>query len=375
MTNTKTVVKRKEWPVLQMEGRGKLIIRENVKKKIDIIHRTFGNLEWSGVVFYNKLEGSISDPSTYVAEVVDIYPMNKGTAGYTEFTFDGEQLLEMADRVDAYMTSRTGLIHSHHNMRAYFSGEDLDELHTNVENYSKNGSYYLSLIVNFKEEYVAKIVKLVEVPETNIVIEEEGSEAGNIKTVSKQMMFMMDLEIEIENTVEDEALMTRIAELEEQSKAKQAVKNPTHQTINGRQYPIVKPSEAKDEWELFNNDGRYGEELWEEPYKINPTTIRKNLNQILTLDSDTKLETGQILAKIYKMSNKEADDLYDDIEVNIHLMTIDMFGYDQLTEALQETQKLLNNYSTSTLWKNMLSDLNEIFEEAIEYSQYTTVEE
>lgn len=260
-------------------------------------------------------------------------------------------------------------------MRAYFSGEDLDELHTNVENYSKNGSYYLSLIVNFKEEYVAKIVKLVEVPETNIVIEEEDTEAGNIKTISKQMMFMMDLDIEIENTIEeDEELMKRIAELEEQSKAKQVVKKPTYQTINGRQYPIVKPSEAKDEWTLFNNDGRYGEEVWEEPYMINPTTIRKNLNQILTLDSDNKRETGQILASIYKMSSKEQDDLYDDIESNIHLMTIDMFGYDKLTEALQETKKALNDFSHVALWKEVLSKINEIFDEAIEYSQYAITE-
>lgn len=113
MTNITKAIK-KEYPVLKMEGVGKLIIRENVKKKIDIIHKTFGNLEWSGVLFYNKLEGSISDPSTYVAEVVDIYPMNKGTSGYTEFNFEGEELLTMADRVDAYMTSRTGLVHSHY---------------------------------------------------------------------------------------------------------------------------------------------------------------------------------------------------------------------------------------------------------------------
>ena len=374
MTDTTKTVK-KEWPVLQMEGRGKLIIRENVKKKIDILHRAFGNLEWCGVVFYNKLEGSISDPSTYVAEVVDIYPMDKGSHSYTETVNTGDEIEKMSERVDSYWTSRTGYVHSHHNMRAYFSGEDLDELHTNVENYSKNGSYYLSLIVNFKEEYVAKIVKLVQVPETNIVIEEEDTEAGSIKTISKQMMFMMDLDIEIEHTIEeDEELMKRIAELEEQSKAKQVVKKPTHQTINGRQYPIVKPSEAKDEWTLFNNDGRYGEEVWEEPYMINPTTIKKNLNQILTLDSDNKRETGQVLASIYKMSFKEQDDLYDDIEINIHLMTIDMFGYDKLTEALQETKKALNDFSHVTLWKDVLSDINEIFDEAIEYSQYAITE-
>jgi hypothetical protein len=376
MTNITKEIK-KEYPVLKMEGVGKLIIRENVKKKIDIIHKTFGNLEWSGVLFYNKLEGSISDPSTYVAEVVDIYPMNKGTSGYTEFNFDGEQLLEMADRVDAYMTSRTGLIHSHWGMKAFFSGEDLDELHTNVENYSKNGSYYLSLIVNFEEKYVAKIVKLVEVPEANILIEEEGTDRGSIKTFSKQMMFMMDLNIEIENSPEDKELMNRLQELEEQARAK-AAKVVTTQTINGKQHQVNRSLQNSlwgDEWEDFNKSGNKSIETWEEPYKINPTTIRKNLNQILTLDTENKMETGRILADMFKMSEKEREGLFDDIEVNVHLMTIDMFGYDKLTEALQETHKLLNTYRTVTLWKNVIEGLNEIFEAAIEYSEYVIEEE
>lgn len=376
MTNITKEIK-KEYPVLKMEGVGKLIIRENVKKKIDIIHKTFGNLEWSGVLFYNKLEGSISDPSTYVAEVVDIYPMNKGTSGYTEFNFEGEELLTMADRVDAYMTSRTGLVHSHHNMKAFFSGEDLDELHTNVENYSKNGSYYLSLIVNFEEKYVAKIVKLVEVPEANILIEEEGTDRGSIKTFSKQMMFMMDLNIEIENSPEDKELMNRLHELEEQAKAK-ATKVVTTQTINGKQHQVNRSLQNSlwgDEWEDFNKSGSKSIEMWEEPYKINPTTIRKNLNQILTLDTENKMETGRILADMFKMSEKEREGLFDDIEVNVHLMTIDMFGYDKLTEALQETHKLLNTYRTVTLWKNVIEGLNEIFEAAIEYSEYVIEEE
>jgi hypothetical protein len=376
MTNIKKEIK-KEYPVLKMEGVGKLIIRENVKKKIDIIHKTFGNLEWSGVLFYNKLEGSISDPSTYVAEVVDIYPMNKGTAGYTEFNFEGEELLTMADRVDAYMTSRTGLVHSHHNMRAWFSGEDLDELHTNVENYSKNGSYYLSLIVNFEEKYVAKIVKLIDVPETNISIEEEGMDRGSIKTFSKQMMFMMDLNIEIENSPEDKELMNRLEELEEQARvkaAKSVAKTPTHTEINGRYYPIAKQLSMRDEWELFNKADE-DKETWEEPYKINPTTIRKNLNQILTLDNENKEETGKILASIFKMTVVEREELFDDIEINVHLMTIDMFGYDKLTEALQETHKLLNTYKTVALWKDVISGLDKIFTEAIEYSEYVIEEE
>jgi hypothetical protein len=262
-------------------------------------------------------------------------------------------------------------------MRAWFSGEDLDELHTNVENYSKNGSYYLSLIVNFEEKYVAKIVKLIDVPETNISIEEEGMDRGSIKTFSKQMMFMMDLNIEIENSPEDKELMNRLEELEEQARvkaAKSVAKTPTHTEINGRYYPIAKQLSMRDEWELFNKADE-DKETWEEPYKINPTTIRKNLNQILTLDNENKEETGKILASIFKMTVVEREELFDDIEINVHLMTIDMFGYDKLTEALQETHKLLNTYKTVALWKDVISGLDKIFTEAIEYSEYVIEEE
>jgi hypothetical protein len=70
------------------------------------------------------------------------------------------------------------------------------------------------------------------------------------------------------------------------------------------------------------------------------------------------------------MPEKEREELFDDIEVNVHLMTIDMFGYDKLTEALQETHKLLNTYNNVTLWKDVINGLNEIFKAAIEYSEY-----
>lgn len=364
-TNNKKTVH----PILQMEGRGKLIIRENVKKKIDILHREFGNNEWSGVLFYNKLEGSISDPSTYVAEVVDIYPMDKGSAAYTEFNFTGEEMLLMADRVDAYMTSRTGLLHSHHNMRAYFSGEDMDELHTNVENYSKNGSYYLSLIVNFEEKYVAKIVKLIDVPASKITIDEEGEDASHIQTFSKQMMLSIDLDIEIENTLHDEDLMKRIAELvsaDEEKKRLAAAKTKTL-TVAGKQYPkFTMEQPSYEDWTSKWGDNT----LFDEPYIINPTSIKKNLNQILDLDVETKRETGQILASLHKMSNTERESRLEEIADNMYLMTVDMFGFDQVTPALEETYKQLKTFSHVTLWSKVLDELGEIFEEAIETSQY-----
>lgn len=56
----------------------------------------------------------------------------------------------------------TNLIHSHHNMTCFFSGTDMSELHDNAPNHN----YYLSLIVNYKEDtgnnWCAKVAYVTE---------------------------------------------------------------------------------------------------------------------------------------------------------------------------------------------------------------------
>ena len=78
------ITKPKKYEVLELQQKGKLIITEDVKKKIDQMHNRIGSVEWCGFIFYEKVEGNISNPKTYVAKTTDIYMMDIGSHSYTE---------------------------------------------------------------------------------------------------------------------------------------------------------------------------------------------------------------------------------------------------------------------------------------------------
>lgn len=258
-------------------------------------------------------------------------------------------------------------------MNAFFSAEDIDELHTNVANYSKNGSYYLSLIVNMKEEYVAKIVKLVDVPSTDIVIEEEGEKSSKIQTVSEQEMLMFDLDIEIEGQHDDKDLMERIGELkeakkkEEEAKKKFKSKKPTTTQV----YPKYNNDPYQywydEEWNSSGSTDVFGEDT---PYQLTTANVKSNLNNILTLDTDNKKETGQILDELNDLNSGAFQIHMDEIEDNAYLMTIDMFGYDKSVQALEMTHKELMSYSKISKWTDITKELGDCLQAALITANY-----
>jgi len=118
-------------------------------------------VEWSGILLYST-EGSIQDPENMVVTLQDIIPMHKGNQTYTSYNFvekkrdhsgnEDKHLDYVIANPDA-MKYKIGHIHSHNFMGVFFSSTDWDELNDN--SYAHN--YYLSLIVNNKMEFEAKI--------------------------------------------------------------------------------------------------------------------------------------------------------------------------------------------------------------------------
>jgi len=97
----------------------KLIIPQEVEAKIRHLCNRVHDVEWSGTLFY-KVEGSL-DEGSLVATCLDIFVMDIGTSGYTEYN--------EAPDVVAYMCNHPelleegvfeGLIHSHNNMAKQF---------------------------------------------------------------------------------------------------------------------------------------------------------------------------------------------------------------------------------------------------------------
>ena len=93
----------------------KLIIPKDVEAKIRHLCNRVHDVEWSGTLFY-KPKGSFDD-GTFKATCVDIFVMDIGTAGYTEYKESPDILSYMCDHPELLEEDiQEGLIHSHNNM-------------------------------------------------------------------------------------------------------------------------------------------------------------------------------------------------------------------------------------------------------------------
>ena len=121
-----------------------------VWEKIQYLCSYINEVEWSGCTFYS-IEGDLTKPETVYIKVEDMIPLDKGSTGFTEYSFDSRVLSYMMEK--DYFNLKIGHLHSHHNMKTFFSGTDTDEV---VEN-SEHIKPYLSIIVNNRHEFSAKI--------------------------------------------------------------------------------------------------------------------------------------------------------------------------------------------------------------------------
>lgn len=137
--------------------RVKIYITEKAQSQILVAHALVGDIEWSGFHFFKEIGGNINEPDKLELELRHIHILDVGTPGYTEFT-PNERMMEVYDDYPEATECKMGIIHTHHNMSTFFSGTDEKELHDNVDKYP----YYVSLIVNHKGIYTARLVYLVE---------------------------------------------------------------------------------------------------------------------------------------------------------------------------------------------------------------------
>ena len=134
-----------------LEDSIELIIDKKASDKINYLCEVINVVEWSGVLFY-KVEGTIKDPKNCKLHVMDILLMDKGSPGYTEYSFDSD-VVEYIMEEEERMEWRMGHIHSHNSMEVFFSATDIEELEDN----SPNHAFYLSLIVNNAGDRMAKV--------------------------------------------------------------------------------------------------------------------------------------------------------------------------------------------------------------------------
>jgi hypothetical protein len=152
-----TQISKKLERVQLTDTKVELIMPERILNQIKYLCRDIAKVEWSGVLFYSMV-GSIAKPEELVLTIEDILPMNKGTATYTEYTFDDSVVEYMMDNETMEKGWKMGHIHSHNTMSVFFSGTDWSELEDNAPNHN----FYLSLIVNNFMDFCAKVCFIAE---------------------------------------------------------------------------------------------------------------------------------------------------------------------------------------------------------------------
>lgn len=131
-----------------------MIVPAKVEAKIRYLLRKFPHTEWSGVLFV-KHTGSFEN-NDLVITCEDLYPMDLGTTGWTEFKMNEDVTSYMAENIELFECD-LALCHSHHTLGAFFSGQDTKTLQ--VEGNDTN--CFVSLIVDTKGTYVAAITRKI----------------------------------------------------------------------------------------------------------------------------------------------------------------------------------------------------------------------
>ena len=221
----------------------KLIISEEVEKKIRYICQQIWKDEWSGTLFY-KPEGRFED-GTLAIRCVDIYVMDIGTAAYTEFDMSPDVISYMTDNPEL-LDCQMGLIHSHNNMSTFFSVTDTATL--KEEGMDRN--HFVSLIVNNEGTYTAAITRKVKATKTITenfsypTFEDEEVTDTKTYTVESEELewFYLKIEFEMSGSPFQEELNARLEEIKK-AKAEKArqflLKQPAYTGGYGNLFPEV----------------------------------------------------------------------------------------------------------------------------------------
>ena len=105
-------------PLVKQSSTYKLIVPKKVEEKIRYLIRKFPHTEWSGVLFYNHT-GKFEDGSLEI-HCEDLFPMDLGTGGWTEFKMSEDVTAYIADNIELFDCD-LALIHSHHTMGKLFA--------------------------------------------------------------------------------------------------------------------------------------------------------------------------------------------------------------------------------------------------------------
>ena len=283
---------QKQTELLQYNGDKKTPFKLVVSTKLETKIRTFCALspdrEWSGVLFY-LFEGDFEKGITIRAN--DMYLMDQGSGAHTEFDLDAPEITRHLF-MEGLMSHCMGLIHSHNQMKAFFSGEDRDTLITHG-NHMHN---FVFLVVNNEDSYVARLTRQVRFNgfEEKIVKGKSTSPLFNTDTVEEyeydhhertpinnSFLEYIDLEIikEKPSLSEINAEIERFGEINSKCSYQKPIKlGDSPFDYSAKNFPTVNPQQV--DW----GNMKQGSLFEEETFKDNELVITKEIvNELKTI--------------------------------------------------------------------------------------------
>lgn len=239
----------------KQETHYQLRISDKLEKKIRVLCNKFPNTEWSGILFYSHTGSFLDNNISFVAD--DLLFMDTGYSATTEFYLDEANIGSYIIDHDLF-GCQCGLIHSHHSMQAFFSGQDSAML----EQEGSSRNHFLSLVVNNSGKYVA-CVTVKEVFEHAITTKsyyrtfnDELIKSGiNESNQTSEIIKVYDLDVIVHNTLfcdDYDELMATIIECDAKKKEREE-KEKEKQGLVLPRTPLYKNQQI-EELSLFDMD-------------------------------------------------------------------------------------------------------------------------
>ena len=132
-----------------------VVISDVMMNKINYLHHRFDKTEWSGPAWYT-IKKKTKQGFPEQVELSYFKPIDLGNTGSTEL--DGEELGKVLPSIykkyPKLKKSFMGLIHSHHNMGAFFSSTDED---TCLEQAPQEGLFFSTVVAHTKDKFATGV--------------------------------------------------------------------------------------------------------------------------------------------------------------------------------------------------------------------------
>lgn len=295
----------------------KMVITKQCLDKIKYLCKQINNIEWSGVLFYSH-QGDFNSDLKIIAE--DFYLMDIGDAGTTSYDITPDIFNYIAE--NGLENLHMGLIHSHHNMEAFFSGTDLNTLLTEGSDMNN----FVSLIVNNAEKYKAAITRRRNRTGYYLFSNYIESDESNV-------IEYYELDI-INETTEDEKLEARIQEIK--NKKKEVIAKPLSLFNFDKDFPIIN-TKISDSVKSY---------------------CLKIVTGSVTLDENSKIDINNYIKNTMEKNFNKTFKTYDDFSMYmmdyINLM-IDSFLIDY--DTLEEITNFFVNLNSSNPYIDLIIDI------------------